>query len=230
MPRRRRRSGWAADARVCLIDFDLQFGNAALYLDLRPKLSIFDVIAAGDRLDAELLRTIAEDHASGLQIIASPSDMHPLDTLTAPAVEKIVKLAASTYDVVLLDLPSAWTTWSLRAVELSDVTLLVTNLSVPGVHQARRQLEIIAANNSAGKLRVVLNRVAHPLFGKIDLAETESLLQRKIDHAIANDYPTVSAAIDNGKSFAAVKSRARVDKDVRGMVQSLVAMFDEGPR
>lgn len=214
---------WAATARVCLIDLDIQFGNAALYLDLRSRLGVADVVDAGARLDSELLRTIAQPHESGLSVIGSPPDLMPLDTLSPDIVEKTLTTAAEAFDIVLLDLPAAWTTWSMRAIELADLTVLVTSLTVPGIHQARRQAEIIDANGLGDRLRVVVNRVVHPMFGKIDLGETQALLGRRIDHAIANDYPTVSTAIDRGKALATVKAKTRVEKDLRAMVTGLAA-------
>ena len=215
---------WSATAKVCLIDLDVQFGNAALYLDLRPKLGVVDIIEAGERLDAEVLQTIAEAHPSGLSVVASPPDMVPLDTLSTELVEKLLTLATQSYDIVLVDLPAAWTNWSLRVIELSDLTLMVTSLSVPGIHQAKRQVEVIDANGMSDRLRVVVNRVAHPMFGKIDLSDTQALIGRRIDYAIANDYPTVSGAIDRGKPFTA---KTRVDKDLRAMVASLATGLRE---
>jgi len=216
---------WSATARVCLIDLDVQFGNAALYLDLGSSLSLADVLDADSRLDVDLLRTIAQTHSSGLSVIASPTEILPLDTLSPDRIDQMMALAAQAFDIVLIDLPGAWTTWSMRVVEVADLTLMVTSLTVPGIHQARRQSEIIAANGFSDRLRVIVNRVVRPTFGKLDLTETQSLLGRRIDHAIANDYPTVSAAIDSGKSFAAIKSKSRVEKDVRAMVATLAEML-----
>ena len=214
---------WAGRESVCVLDLDVQFGNAALYLNLKPELSLTDVLEAGERLDTELLQTIAVKHASGLNLIASPPEMSPLDLLSPAAVGKIIALARQVFDVIIVDLPRAWLDWTVTALQVSDVVLLVAPLSVPGVHQTRRQLEVIEANGLLDKTRLVLNRVATPLFGKIDLRETQSLIGRRIDYTIGNDYPTVSTAIDEGKPFSAVKSRSRVEKDVRALITALAA-------
>ena len=214
---------WAATQRVCLLDLDLQFGNAALYLDLGTQLGLGDVLDAGNRLDVDLLRNIAQTHGSGLSIVAAPADIMPLDTLSPEMVDKIVALAAQAYDVVIVDLPCAWTTWTMRVVEIADATMMIAGLTVPGIYQARRQAEIIAANNMAERLRLVLNRVAYPMFGTLDLSETQSLLGRRIDFTVANDYPTVSTAIDRGKSLGAIKAKSRVEKDLKTIVATLSA-------
>ncbi len=215
---------WADRARVCLIDLDVQFGNAALYLGLKPQLSVADLLDAGERLDAEFLRSVADRHASGLEVIACPPDIMPLDSLTPEFVDRLIDLATESYDIVLVDLPTAWMSWSLSALQKSDTVCMVTALSVPGVHQARRQLELLEANGLSDRLRLIVNRVVHPLFGKADLGETEKVLRRKVNFTIANDYPTVSAAIDEGRPIGAIKVKARIEKDVRALVEALAVV------
>ena len=190
---------WSDQQSVCLIDLDLQFGNAALYLNLRPQLNLADLLDAGDRLDAEFLRSVAERHSSGLSVIASPPDIMPLDALTPEFVDYLLDLAVQAYDVVLVDLPSAWVSWSLSAMNKSSAVCLITGLSVPGVHQARRQLEVLEANGLSERVRIVLNRVVNPLFGRADMSEAEKVLRHKVNYPVANDYQTISAAIDEGR-------------------------------
>lgn len=215
---------WAEKQSVCLIDLDLQFGNAALYLNLKPQLSLADLMEAGDRLDAEFLRSVGERHGSGVTVIASPPDVMPLDSVTPEFVDRLLDLAADAFDVVLVDMPGAWVAWSLSALRKSDAICLITGLSVPGVHQARRQLEVLDANALGERVRIVLNRVVHPMFGKADLSETEKVLRHKVDFPISNDYPTVSSAIDEGRLISSIKVKSRVEKDLRVMIGQLSTM------
>ncbi len=224
---------WAEKQSVCLIDLDLQFGNAALYLNLKPQLTLADLLDAGDRLDAEFLRSVADKHVSGLSVIASPRDMMPLDALTPEFVERLLDLAAQSYDVVLVDLPGAWISWSLSALQKSDAICLIAGLTVPGVHQARRQIEVLEANDLGDRVRLVLNRIVTPMFGKADLSQAETVLRRKVNFPVANDYPTISTAIDEGKAIGSIKVRSRIEKDMRAMVADLSSMIgaeQAGPR
>lgn len=216
---------WSDKQSVCLIDLDLQFGNAALYLNLRPPLNLADLLDAGDRLDAEFLRSVAEKHASGLSVVSSPSDIMPLDVLTPEFVDHLLDVAMQTYDVVLVDLPGAWVNWSLSALNKSSVICLITGLSVPGVHQARRQLEVLEANGLTDRVRIVLNRVVNPLFGRADTSEAEKVLRHRVDFPVANDYQSVSAAIDEGRLVSSIKVKSRVEKDLRFMIGELATMI-----
>ncbi|WP_439534281.1 AAA family ATPase [Polymorphobacter sp.] len=212
---------WAADKRVCLIDLDVQFGNAALYLNLRPKLTVADLIDAGDRLDSSYLASVAELHTSGLHVIAAPTDIVPLDMLTPQAIERLFTLASETWDIVLVDLPAAWINWSAAALTRSDAVVLVSEMSVAGVHQARRQLEMIDANGLQERVQLAMNRVTTSLFRKADMTQTEQALKRKVAYSVANDYPAMSSAIDEGRPVAAIKVRSRIEKDLRAMLAGL---------
>lgn len=214
---------WSADARVCCIDLDVQFGNAALLLDLRPSLHLGHLIEDAERLDADLLQSVAMNHGSGMALIASPSEMMPLDIVSNEFIDRLLRLATQVYDVVLIDLPTAWTEWTVRVLQRSDTICLVSGLNVPGLHQARRQIEVIEANGLLPKLKIVANRVQKSLFGKVDLKETEAVLGRKVDFTIANDYPAVSSANDEGRALKDVKPSSRVVKDLKSVAQVLQA-------
>ena len=77
------------------MDLDVQFGDVAFQLGLRPKLSLLDLLEAGGRLDGALLRATVTEHPSGLKVIASPPDMMPLEGVSSEHVLQIVDLAAA---------------------------------------------------------------------------------------------------------------------------------------
>ena len=212
---------WAASKSTCLIDLDVQFGSVALYLDMAPQLGLLDLVDARERLDATLFTTIAARHASGLHIVAGASEMVPLEILTPSLVGQILALAAQLFDIVLVDLPAAWTSWSLAALAQSDSFCLVTNLSVPGLRQARRQLDVVEANGLTVPMQIVLNRVPKRMFRTIELADTERVLRRKVDFTIANDPHAMENAINQGRPIAAIQRGTRVEKDLRAMIAAL---------
>lgn len=212
---------WAKDRNVLLIDMDLQRGNAALYLNLKPRLTIGDLIEAGDRLDGEFLRMVAERHQSGLSVVAAPADMNPLDSLSPEFIDQLMDQAAQNYDLVVLDMPGLWIDWTAAALQKADIIALVTQITVSGVQQGRRQLDVFDANNLGDRVRLVMNRMTPGLFGKYDMADAETVLRHRVHFALANDYPTVSAALDEGRSLGQIKMKSRIEKEIRQMAATL---------
>src|SRR3546814_10495302 len=81
----------------------------------------------------------------------------------------------------------------------SDEILLVTQMTVPGVRQARRQLETLNAEGLGDlPLKVVLNRFEKRWGATFTMKEVEKALGRPVDFTVANDYRAVSEALDQG--------------------------------
>ena len=207
---------------ACLIDLDVQFGDAALHLGLQPPLTFSDLIEAGKRLDGELMRSVATRHSSGLRVISAPREIMPLESLTSDQLLSIMDLAASEFGAVFIDLPTNWTNWSMSLLARSDIVLLVTELRVPSLHRARRQLDLLAAQDMGNlDVRIVVNRAQKGLFRALSPADAERVLRRPVAFTVANDHETMTQAIDRGISIAEVKRKSALGKDIDAMEQDL---------
>lgn len=212
------------DRETCVIDLDMQFGDAAFQLGLRPKLSMFDLLEAGDRLDGAMLRTTTAEHAGGLKLIAAPNDMMPLEAVPSEHVLKVVELATREFGTVFLDLPANWTNWSLSLVARSDLVLLVTELTVSSLNRARRQLNLLQSQDLSGlNVRIVLNRFDKSLARTISLADARKALGRDIDYIISNDYALMRAAVDRGVAIEEIKRKTQLAKDLDALNSGIAA-------
>lgn len=200
---------------TCLIDLDVQFGDAAFQLGLQPKLSLAELLDAGARLDGDLVRATATDHPSGLKVIASPPEMMPLEGMQSDHVLRIVDHATREFGTVFVDLPSNWTNWSLSLVARSDLIILVTELTVTGLNRARRQLGLLESQDLGTlDIRVVVNRFEKSLARTISLADASQALGRDVGYTVANDYQLMCAAIDRGVPISEIKRKTAIAKDL----------------
>jgi pilus assembly protein CpaE len=214
----------AVGREACLIDLDVQFGDAALQLGLQPSLTFADLIDAGKRLDGELLRSVATKHPSGLRVISAPPEIMPLEAITSEQLLTIVELATAEFGTVFVDLPTNWTNWSLSLLARSDMVLMVTQLRVPSLHRARRQLDLLHSQDlQALDVRVIVNRAEKGLFKTLSLADAERVLRRPVAFSIANDHQTMSLAIDRGVPIAEVKRKSALGKDIDTLEQGITA-------
>jgi len=200
---------------VCLLDLDLQSGTVALYLDLDDRMGIADLTDSVERLDGDLLRGILRRHESGLSIAAAPRDIMPLESFTPDFGRRLATVAREQFDIVLADLPPTWTLWSFEMLRQAQEVLLVTQMTVPGVRQARRQLDTLEAEGLDDlKIHVVLNRYEKKWGENFGLKEVEKALGRKVEFTIANDYRTVSEALDEGRSLDDLRRRSKAFKSI----------------
>jgi pilus assembly protein CpaE len=211
---------------VCLCDLDVQFGNAAFQLGLAPSLTFFDLIDAGDRLDTELLRATITTHPSGLKVIAAPTSLMPLDAVTSEQLISIIELAKREFGTVFVDLPSNWTNWSLSLLAQADLVLLVTELSVSGLHRARRQLDLLREQDlTSVDLRIVVNRFEKSQLRTIRESDVQKALGRDISYTIANDAAVMHPAIERGVPISDIKRKSAVGKDIDVLDAGIAGAF-----
>ena len=204
-----------AGREVCLLDLDLQFGNAAFQLGLRPQLTFLDLIEAGGRIDGELLRATTAPHPSGLKIVGAPTSLMPLDAVNSEELIAIVEIAKREFGTVFVDLPASWTNWSLSLLAQADLVLLVTELSVSGLHRARRQLDLLREQDLASiDLRIVVNRFEKGLMRTVKAGDVQKALGREVAYTITNEPAVMHPAIERGVPISDIKRKSAVGKDI----------------
>jgi len=214
----------AAGRECCLIDLDVQFGDAALQLGLQPNLTLTELLEAGKRVDGDMLRSVAAQHPSGLRVVAAPREIMPLESMTSDQLLAIVELATAEFGTVFIDFPANWTNWSLSLLARSDIVLMVTELRVPSLHRARRQLDLLNSQDMGSlDVRIVLNRLEKGFFRTLSPSDAERVLRRPISFNIANDHATMSQAIDRGVSLSEIKRKCPLVKDIDTMEQGVAA-------
>lgn len=209
---------------VCLLDLDLQFGDAAFQLGLQPTLSLADLLEAGSRLDGDLLRATTTEHSSGLKLVAAPPELMPLDSMTSEQLIEIVDLATREFHTVFVEVPANWTNWSLSLLARSDLVLLVTELSVASIHRARRQLDLIRQQDLGTlDLRIVANRFEKGLLKTIRPADVREALGRDVAFTVVNEPAVMRAASDQGVPIGEIKRKSAVGKDIDALAAGVAA-------
>jgi pilus assembly protein CpaE len=127
----------------------------------------------------------------------------------------IVELAAREFGTVLVDLPSNWTNWSLSLLARSDLILLVTQMTIPSLNRARRQLELMREQDlNHLDVRIVVNRLEKAFMRTIRLSDVREGLGLDVSYTIANEHATMRAAIDRGVPIDEIRRKSPLGKDL----------------
>lgn len=200
---------------VALLDLDVQFGDAAFQLGLRPKINLTDLIEAGNRLDGDLLRQATAAHPSGLNILSAPEEITPLEALNSDRALALADVAMREFGTVFVDLPTNWTNWSLSLLAKSDLVLMVCELTIPSLHRARRQLDLLKTQDLGEvDIRVVVNRFEKGLFKKVTAEDAERVLGVPVAYTVVNDHATMTAAIERGVPIGEIRRRSPLSRDL----------------
>ena len=217
------RSAKAEAKEICLFDFDIQFGNAGTFMGISSPLTLADLLTGGSRVDRELLRTVTVETPTGLRVVTAPSEIMPIEAVNPDQVFRVIELAQQNFDTVYLDLPGNWTNWSMSLVARSQVIFLVVELTIASLRQARRQIALLKSQDiDPSRIHVIANRVEKKFFRAIGLEDAAAALDHPVNLSIANDFPLVSSALDQGVLIQDLKARSRVCKDLQDIVDCCV--------
>jgi pilus assembly protein CpaE len=215
--------------RVALLDLDFQNGSCALALDLDPGATIEAVLQSPDRLDGAFLESSMVRHPGGLELLGAARDGVAFESMTPEIAENILRCAAHDRNYVLVELPATECRWTQAVLAASDLVILVTQLTVPALRQARRKIDMLAGATSAD-LAVLANRIERRWWrNRVRLRDAEQALGRGIDFTVANDYQIVSEALNTGKPLAEIKRGARVSRDIVELANKLQERLKREP-
>lgn len=198
-----------------IVDLDLQFGSVADYLGITARGSIADLLGVQDRLDEELLRSVTVEAAGGVSVIAAPDMIMPLESVDTDDLLRLLGMLRRQYGHVVLDLPANWTNWSLSAALTADMVVLVVELTIASLRQAKRRLELfrsVGIEDSA--VQIVVNRVEKQLFRTIDLKDVSGTLGHSALGIIALDAPAVNNAQNQGLLVGEFRRKSKFAADI----------------
>ncbi|MFC0590384.1 CpaE family protein [Novosphingobium aquiterrae] len=214
---------------VAIIDLDLQFGAVADYMAATGRGSIADLLGADERLDEELLRSVARPCADNVSVFAAPDAIMPLESVETDRLLHMLDLVRQHYSYVVLDLPANWTSWSLSALTAASSVLMVVELSVASLRQARRRLDLFASVGIEGdEVQLIVNRTERRMFKTIDVGDAAQTLGRPVLGSVTLEDPLVSTAQDQGLMAHQLNRKSKFQTDVRTLAATLSARFPAG--
>ncbi len=217
--------------RCCLIDFDVQRGQLEAQAGIECARTVLDLFEAEERLDADMLRNVAVQARPGVQVIAAPREIVPIEQVDLDQAIKIVTLARSVYDVVLVDMPSVWTSWSLSIAHEAGKHLLIVEQSLTSLRQARRALDLFReVGVRTDQIGVVVNRARTGRFVNISIQDVADTLGCEVAAVIKEDRGDLAKAIDEGKLVSEIARRSPFAVDVASLADVLLPSLDIGGR
>lgn len=216
---------------VAIVDLDLQFGSVADFMSGVGRGSIGDLLAADGRLDEDLMRSVARPVAENVAVFAAPDGIDPLESVDTDRLLRVLDLMRRHYDYVILDLPANWTNWTLSALSAADMVLMVVELSVASLRQAKRRLDLFASVGiEADSIGIVVNRVQRRLFRTIDVGDVSNTLGHAVLGSVTLEDPLVGSAQDQGVLVQQLQRKSRFHADIGKIAEQLTTQWPTGAR
>ena len=147
--------------RTVLVDGNLQFGDAAVHLDVRTERNIITLVQATGEIDPDLVENVLMTHGSGLRILAAPRGPEDASEVTAERFLQIVQILANQFRYVVVDTSTHLDGVTIGLLELADVAVIVGVPTLPSVKNIKLIMELFdqSPDFDKEKLVFVMNKI-----------------------------------------------------------------------
>jgi pilus assembly protein CpaE len=207
----------ASSKPVLVIDLDNCYGTISTYLGIRSPYGIADVLARKGLIDDHLIKSSAFAYMDGFHVLASPAGIESprATSLQYENLPRALEACRQVYAYTILDAPRMPQALAADLAKLSDVVLIVFQLTVKDVNLARSMVSALTkAGISVEKIVPLANRVKKrgPL---VRLEDSRKAVGLKSCQAIRNDWRKAMKSVNQGRPLAEVARSSSLRGDYR---------------
>ncbi len=210
--------------RVCILDLDLQFGSVSTYLDLPRREAVFELLQDTSVMDSDSFMQALLSFNEKLHVLTAPSELIPLDMISQEDVEKLVEVARTNFDYVVIDMPHNVVMWTETVLNAAHVYFAMTELDMRSAQNTLRMIRALKGEElPVNKLRYVLNRAPKftDLTGKSRVKRMAESLDIKIELLMPDGGRQVVQSNDHGVPLSEVAAKNPLRKEVQKLAESV---------
>ncbi|MDF1856225.1 AAA family ATPase [Pseudooceanicola sp.] len=215
------------DPKVCILDFDLQFGTVATYLDLPRRESVYEMLSDTEAMDSDSFHQAMLTFEEKLHVLTSPGEMLPLDFVSSEDINRILEIARSHFDFVVVDMPKTLVNWTEAVLNASQVYFAVMELDMRSAQNCQRLKRALQAEElPVEKLRYVLNRAPTglDLNGKQRVKRLGESLGISIELQLPDGGKPIAQAGDRGSPLGKLAAKNPLRKEIAKLAKSIYAL------
>jgi len=205
---------------VTAVDLDLQFGDLALAMGVRPDTTMSDLVQSGGSLDAGKLDAYVMPHPSGVRVLVAPTRPDQASSVSPEFLREVYPLLRATSDYVVLDSSPGFEPEVISAIDNSSYVCMVGTLDTLSLKNTRLGLETLdLMGYDPDRIVLVLNR-ADSRVG-IDDEDVLAVVGRAPDIRIPSDVE-VTRAVNEGTPIVIAKPDSAGAKAFRALADEFL--------
>jgi len=205
--------------RVALLDFDLQFGDVGVFLDIAKADTIVDMIEEND-YEYAALSSFLHKHHSGLRVLAAPAGPEYAEIVRPEHVDKVVLGLRGEFDYLILDMPPAFNDVSIAALEQCSEIFFVVNPDISTLRNAQVSFKVLDTLGMTERIYLTVNRDGYSDLRKKDI---EDVLGKQAVLTLPCDYKSCAKAVNRGVPLVLSYRRSRVAAEISRFAAFLAA-------
>lgn len=205
--------------RVLLCDMVLQHGDLLVFLDVKQKYTISNLVQEIDRLDREMLFNQLQKHNANLYVLPAPYVPDETAQIRPAALADAMDFLLSCFEFVVVDGGHEFTSQIVPVLNKSDIIYLVTVPDVPTIRNTKRCLNMFEQFGfPQERTKVIVNRFDAKQH--VDLSSVQKDIDFPIAFELVNDYASVINAINQGRPVQQIAPKSKLAKQFQHLAQT----------
>ena len=213
--------------KAAILDLNLEFPNAAMFLDLKPERALADLgdNVVADMDEADFARYLSE-HSSGVKLLTASERPETAELVQLPMVQQSIDRLRAHADYVIVDTPATFSQLTLAAIDLSDLAVVVTAANLPSLKAALDCMFVLAKlQYPRERTLIILNRTS---VRGLDFDQVTQFFGRKPELMIPNT-PLFDDAADQGRPLVLAAPDSAGTATLRELAAKITALAPVGP-
>ena len=210
--------------RVCLLDFSLQTGSVATYLDLPRRDAVYEMWSDTETMDEDIFKSALQCHDEKMWVLTAPPELLPLDLISPEDVKRVLTLARTHFDYVIVDMPMTLVQWTETVLTEAQIYFVTVELDMRSAQNTLRFKRALKAEDlPLERLRFCLNRAPKftDLNGKSRIKRMAESLEIGIELQLPDGGKPVTQGADHGLPMASAAPKNPLRKEIAKLAVSL---------
>jgi pilus assembly protein CpaE len=207
--------------KVAIIDGNLQFGDVAMYCNLKPKRTIYEWAKESYGRDNYPISHYITNCEYDVSILAAPQRPEFFEGISEQHIKNAIEEMKKEFDIVLIDMATYLSDIHLRFLDLADEILLITTNELSVMRLTQLYLETLETINIKDKVKLILNRFQKGQ--SLEVKKIEEIFGMAVYHTLPEQSNVVFAAINAGYPFILSNSRSHISRSVLKLSETLYA-------
>lgn len=181
--------------RVCILDFDLEFGEISSAMGIDSKKTIVELIEDNDSIGESDIRKYLAIHMSGVDVLPAPPSPEFADNISSESVEKIISRIRNYYDYILIDTKVGFNPVNLSCFDMSEMIMYITTPDVSSLRRTKKGLSILNSLVGYEKIKLCVG-MQYP--SRVGLKDVQKALETQLFYSIQYDHKLALESINLG--------------------------------
>lgn len=197
-------------SKVLLVDLDMQFSDAADYLNCKPKYSINDVVEQISDLDELSLETLIYKHSSGLNYLCFNQENIKDNYKCAAGISKLLPLLRQFYSHIIVDMSHGIDHTFQQIISPATHVFLVVQQNVTSIKHASNYARILELDYSVGthNIEIIVNRFDKK--AEISVKDIEDTIKGRSIHIVPNNFSLALECANLGNPIVQSKKNSAI--------------------